>query len=177
MLKALTVTDFEAALDALGPSPRDVGAVELIVRRPSPGEREVLEAGELDVVLGLVGDNWSERRTVDLNCQITLMNSRVIQAIAGDRANWPPAGDQLFVDFDLGPDNLPPGQRLTIGTAVLEVSAVPHTGCDLFTERFGSGATRFVNSPEGRQQRRRGINARVVQGGVVRAGDSITKVD
>lgn len=177
MLRDFTETDFQTALDALGPSPQDQGTVELIVRRPAPGEREVLNTAELDTVMGLRGDNWSERRTVDLNCQITLMNSRVIQAIAGEREHWPPAGDQLFVDFDLGPENLPAGQRIAIGSAVLEVTATPHTGCEQFTERFGHGAIRFVNSAEGRHLRRRGINARVIQSGAIRAGDTITKVD
>jgi len=177
MLKTFTETDFQSTLDALGPSPLDNGTVELIVARPSPGERQVLDSAELDTVMGLVGDNWSARRSVQLDCQITLMNSRIIQTIAGDREHWPPAGDQLFVDFDLGPDNLPPGQRIAMGTAVLEVSAVPHTGCEQFTERFGHGAIRFVNSPEGRQLRRRGINARVIQAGVVRAGDTISKAE
>lgn len=177
MLNTSTEAEFQTAFAALGPSPKDQGTVTLIVRRPAPGEREVVDSAELDTLLGLVGDNWSARRIVNPHCQITLMNSRVIQAIAGDRDHWPPAGDQLFVDFDLGPDNLVAGQRLAIGTAILEVSAVPHTGCEQFTERFGHGAIRFVNSPEGRQQRRRGINARVILGGTVHSGDTITKTE
>ena len=171
-----TTTDFEATLAALGPSPQDDGIVDMIVSRPAPGERIVLETGELDEVNGLIGDNWNARRVINVNCQITLMNSRIIAAIAGDRAHWPPAGDQLFVDFDLTPDNLPVGQRIAVGSAILEVSATPHTGCELFTERYGHDAIRFVNSPEGRQLRRRGINARVIQSGTVRAGDAIRKL-
>jgi MOSC domain-containing protein YiiM len=105
------------------------------------------------------------------------MNSRVIQLIAQDRSRWPLAGDQVFVDFDISHDNLQPGQRLAIGTAVLEITELPHNGCDKFTERFGHDAIRFVNSPEGRQLRRRGIYARVVQRGTICAGDKISKID
>jgi hypothetical protein len=176
--------DLHTALAELGESPTDHGRVELIVCRPDIGERRVLEQAELDTVQGLSGDNWlarGSRHTQDgsanSEAQITLMNSRVIQAIAQERSRWPLAGDQLYVDLDLSVDNLPPGQRIAVGTAVLEISAVPHTGCAKFTERFGSDAIRFVNSPEGRQQRRRGVNARVIQAGVVRVGDPVAKID
>jgi MOSC domain-containing protein YiiM len=108
--------------------------------------------------------------------QITIMNSRVIQAITQDRSRWPLAGDQLFIDLDLSADNLPPGQRIAIGTVILEISAVPHTGCAKFTERFGHGAIRFVNDSEGMRQRRRGLNARVIQAGVIGVSDTVSKV-
>lgn len=181
---APSTTDIQANLDALGPSPRDAGTVVLIVSRPTTGARAVLDRAEIDVDQGLVGDNWRARGSRAMpdgsahpDCQITLMNSRVIEAIDADRARWPLAGDQLFVDFELGPDNLPVGQWLALGSAILEVTETPHTGCEQFTDRFGHGAIRFVNSPEGRQQRRRGINARVVRSGTVRTGDTVTKVD
>ncbi len=108
--------------------------------------------------------------------QITLMNSRVIGALAGEPARWPPAGDQLFVDLDLSEENLPAGQPVAVGTAVLEITALPHTGCAKFTARYGQDAVRFVNSPEGRRLRRRGANARVVQGGAICAGDAVRKL-
>lgn len=178
-----TIQDLEAQLADLGASPVDMGRVEMIVCRPESGERQVLDEAEISIEQGLVGDNWrarGSRHTDDGSAQpeaqITLMNSRVIQVIAQDRARWALAGDQLFVDFDLSAENLPAGQRIAIGDVILEVSALPHTGCDKFTERYGSGAIRFVNSKEGRALRRRGINARVVQAGTVRKGDTIRKV-
>jgi hypothetical protein len=118
----------------------------------------------------------ANRRSAHPEAQITLMNSRVIQLLSGGRESWPLAGDQLFVDLDLSIDNLPAGQRLSIGSAVLEITAMPHTGCDKFTARFGHDAIRFVNSREGRAARRRGIYARVVQAGTIRAGDTISKI-
>ena len=104
------------------------------------------------------------------------MNARTVALVAGDRERWPLAGDQLYVDLDLSPENLPPGARLEVGTAVVEISDVPHTGCAKFTERFGSAAIRFVNGSSGRAHRLRGVNARVVQNGVVRPGDPIRKL-
>ena len=71
---------------------------------------------------------------------------------------------------------MPAGTRLAIGSAVLEVTAQPHTGCGRFVERFGTEAMKFVNSPTGRRLNLRGINARVIQSGVARAGDRARKL-
>ena len=105
-----------------------------------------------------------------------LINPRGLAAIETDRDRWPLAGDQLYVDFDLSEENLPAGTRLAIGSAVIEVSETPHTGCAKFSARFGGDALRWINSPAGREQRRRGLNAWIVEGGTVRPGDGIHKV-
>jgi MOSC domain-containing protein YiiM len=175
--------ELEAALDAIRGAPREAGVVELIARRPAHGEREVLDEATLDPALGLVGDNWHARPSrhsadggPDPARQLTLMGARAVAAVAGERERWPIAGDQLYVDLDLGQGNLPAGTRLAVGTAVLEVSAAPHTGCDKFTARFGSAASRWLNTAAGRSLNLRGINARVVTGGVVRRGDAIRKL-
>ncbi len=177
----VSATDLEAGLPDIERAPASEGTVELIVRRPAEGEREVLEEGELDLDEGLVGDRWrSHARTsgeaADTSNQLTLMNARVIALLAPDRERWGLAGDQLYVDLDLRPENLPPGTRLALGSAVIEVTDVPHTGCAKFTARFGSDATRFVNSPRGRSLRLRGMNARVFEPGRVRRGDTIRKL-
>jgi len=175
--------ELEAGLDEIRRSPTDRGTIELIVRRPAEDEREELDEGALDLEEGLVGDMWRRRGSrrmpdgsANPEAQVTLMNARAIELIAGGRERWPLAGDQLYVDFHLGVDNLPAGTRLAVGSAVLEITAEPHTGCAKFSARFGSDALRFVNGAAGRPLRLRGVNARVVQPGTVARGDTITRL-
>jgi MOSC domain-containing protein YiiM len=166
----------EAGLPHIFESPAELGTVELVVRRPSEGEREVLDEGVIDFP-GLVGDRHTLRGDAHAGTEITLMNVRVVDLLAdNDRERWALAGDQLYVDFDLREESLPPGTRLQVGSATLEVSEMPHTGCAKFTARFGSDATRFVNAKANRELRLRGLNARVVTPGVVRPGDPIQKL-
>ena len=182
-MKHLTTEELDAGLDEIRRSPKDEGVLELIVRRPSVGEREVLDEGRLDVTEGLVGDTWSSRGSRRSNdglahpdMQLNIMNSRVIALVAQERERWHLAGDQLFMDLDLSLDNLPPGTQLAVGSAVIEVTPEPHTGCQKFVSRFGLDAMKFVNSPLGRQLNLRGINAKVVQPGTIRVRDVAKKV-
>jgi MOSC domain-containing protein YiiM len=179
----LTLDELRATLPHVRRAPTDTGVLRLIVRRPAVEARQILEEGALDEAEGLVGDNWRARsssRTDDGSphpgTQITLMSVRAIGAISPDEGRWPLAGDQLFVDLDLTCSNLPPGTRLQVGDAVLEVTEQPHTGCAKFIERFGLDAMKWVNSPEGRELNLRGIYARVVTSGRIRRGDTISKV-
>jgi hypothetical protein len=176
------LVELEAGLPATQASPADEGTLELIVRRPAVGTRDVLTLGHLDPLAGLIGDSWNQRGSSRMpdksphpDMQINIMSSRVIALIAGERDRWPLAGDQLYVDLDLSAGNLPPGTRLAIGAAILEVTAQPHTGCGKFVERFGVDAMKFVNSPTGRRLNLRGVNARVVTGGPIRVGDVVRK--
>jgi MOSC domain-containing protein YiiM len=119
---------------------------------------------------GLVGDTWRSRgssRTEDgsshPDMQLNIMNARAAQLVAGQEARWALAGDQLYVDLDLSEANLPPGTRLELGSAVIEITEQPHRGCAKFAERFGRDALRFVNSDTGRELRLRGVNAKVTE--------------
>jgi hypothetical protein len=174
------LAELEAGMADVLHAPRSLGRVELIARRPVSGERELLDTATLDVEAGLVGDDWGTRGSKrmpdgssDREAQVTIMSSRVAALLAGGPDGWAIAGDQLYVDLDLGMDNLPPGRRLRVGTAVVEISAVPHNGCARFAARFGPDALRFVSSPAGRHQRLRGVNTRIVTSGVVRVGDEV----
>jgi MOSC domain-containing protein YiiM len=173
-----SVDDLTAGLEHVRQSPSEEGSVELIVRRPQVEEREVLEQGELTLEEGLVGDCWATRSaSANRKAQVTLTNSRATDLIAGgDRERWALAGDQFYVDFDLSDENLPAGTRIAIGSAVLEVTDIPHTGCGKYTARFGADARAFVNSPEGLALNLRGINTRVVEPGTVRRGDAVRKL-
>jgi MOSC domain-containing protein YiiM len=183
-IKHLSMEELELGLEIIRQSPRDHGILRMIVRRPVDDEREAVDQAELSLSEGLVGDNWKKRGSKHMpdgsanpNAQITVMNARTIELVAQRQERWPLAGDQLFIDMDLSEENLPPGTRLQIGSAVLEVSAQPHTGCHKFSDRFGAEALKFVNSSEGKQLRLRGINTRVIQGGTVRVGDVVKKAN
>lgn len=179
----LTQAELEAGLDTIRQSPQQEGKLEMIVRRPQVEAREVLEVGELDLIEGLVGDNWSRRgssRSADggphPDMQLNLMNARVIALLAQEKMRWALAGDQLYIDLDLSETNTPAGTRLALGSAIIEITAQPHTGCKKFAARFGVEAVRFVNSPIGKELHLRGLNAKVIQAGTMRVGDIVKKI-
>ena len=143
--------EIERAAAALGSSPTENGVVEMIICRPARYERMVLDEGMLEVAHGLIGDTWEARGATntpdgrsDPLRQVTVMNSRALASVAGERGRWELAGDQLIVDLDLSMVNLPAGTRLQIGEAVAEVTEPPHTGLrevrwPLWCRRVGLG--------------------------------------
>ena len=182
-MSGLTLPELEARLDAVRASPADGGTLELIVSRPVEEERVLMREAVLDAEQGLLGDMWSVRPSSstdgggpDPDAQVTVMSARLATLIAGpEHERWAQAGDQLYVDLDLSQDNLPPGSRLAIGEAILEITASPHLGCGKFSRRFGVDALKLVNSNVGRALRLRGLNARVVRPGTVTVGDQVLK--
>lgn len=170
----------EVGLAHLKAAPADGGRLEMIVIRPRVDERVVLQSCRLTRRDGCEGDDWRRRclehgGTPDPDTQLTLMNVRCADLLSGGREHWPLAGDQLYVDLDLSVMNLPVGQRLAIGDALLEVTAEPHTGCSKFAARYGVEALKFVNGGEGADLNLRGIYAMVVEEGEVSVGDLIEK--
>ena len=182
-IRHLARLELEAGLEEIRRAPKDKGVLELIVRRPAVNDREILSEAELRLDEGLVGDSWKRRRSTSMpdgspnpDMQINIMGARVIALVAPDKNRWPLAGDQLFLDLDLSAENLPAGTRLSLGSAVLEVTPPPHLGCRKFVARFGLEAMQFVNSPLGKELHLRGINAKVVQAGMIRVGDLARKI-
>lgn len=178
-----SMAELESTLDHFLAAPADAGTVELVARRPAIDQREILAEGELTAEVGLVGDTWIDRgsrRTPDgsphPDTQLTVMSARVVSYLAGDPDRRTLAGDQLYLDLDLTEENLPAGTRLALGTAVIEVTEKAHTACKKFANRFGLEALQFVNAPHRRGLRLRGLNAKVVTPGVLRPGDTVTKV-
>lgn len=179
----LSRPELEAGLEMIRRSPVDDGTLDMIVARPAEDAREVLGAGRLDLLHGLVGDNWRTRGSTSTpdgsanpDAQLTVMNARVAALVAGTPDHGGLAGDQLYLDLDLRAERLPAGTRLRIGDAVIEITAKPHRGCAKFAARFGNEALRFVNTGEGLLLNLRGRNARVVTPGTVRRGDAVTRV-
>jgi len=182
-LEYLSMIELEAGMENIRQAPSDNGILKMIVRRPAVDERELIDEGELSTDDGLVGDTWKIRSSshtpdgsANRKSQITLTNSRAIALLAQSEDRWALAGDQLYVDMNIGEENLPPGTRLSIGSAIIEVSDQPHSGCKKFSARFGVEAMKFVNSPEGKRLHLRGINTKVVQSGTIRVGDVVRKI-
>lgn len=178
-----SAAEIELGIDNVLASPQDNGTVEMIVRRPAVNEREVITDAILDIKTGLVGDNWLTRGSSRTDnglghpeMQLNIMNWRFANLIAGSSERVPLAGDQLFVDLNLGSGNLPPGTLLSIGSALIEITAIPHLGCRKFVERFGLEAMKFANSEFGRTHNLRGVNAKVITTGDLSLGDRVRKI-
>ncbi len=181
-LNHLNMFQLESGLDHILNAPKDNGIVQMIVSRPKIEVRKILNVAKLDKEFGLDGDNWNDRgnssmpdNCPDIEAQLTIMNSRVISLMTSSSDEWPLAGDQLYIDMDLSRNNLVPGSQIKIGSAVVEVSEKPHTGCKKFSSRFGLDALKFISTPSGRELCLRGINTRIVQSGVVQTGDVVKK--
>lgn len=166
----------EVGLTAGDDGPADRGRVEMIVARPREDERVVLDRGVFSIDGGLEGDNWRTRGSANPLAQVTAINRRLLDLVAGGRERWQLAGDQLVVDLDLSEDNLPVGQRLRVGRAIFEVSSKPHTGCKKFAARYGVEVLAAVSTRDGRRRRLRGIYLCVVEPGAIAVGDTITKL-
>lgn len=179
----LSLEQLNAGLPEILESPKDHGALEAIVIRPKSDQRVSLDKCDLSPEGGVHGDNWAGGCWMSLpdgsphpDVQVTLMNSRTADLVAREKNRWPLAGDQLFANLDLSHDNLQPGRQLAIGSAILEITEVVHSGCRKFSERFGVDALKFVNSEQGKHHRLRGIYAKIVGAGVVSVGDEIRKL-
>lgn len=183
MSNHLTSAQLHAGLSQIQQSPPDRGNLKAIVIRPASDERVSLSECQLSPELGVHGDTWANGCWKSLpdgsphpDVQIAIINSRTIDLLAGTESRWPLAGDNLYVDLDLSVENLTAGQRLSIGTAVIEITEVLHSGCEKFGERYGSAAVAFVNSEIGRTLRLRGIYAKVVTAGMIHVNDVVSKV-
>jgi MOSC domain-containing protein YiiM len=152
--------------------PEDEGTLALIVSRGEAGRRETPAEALLTPEGGVPGDAWARKTPGKIEAQITLMRIDVARLLAGGQP-LTLFGDNLLVDLELSASNLPTGSRLRIGSAILQVTEKPHTGCLKFRQRFGQDALRLTAAPELRSFRLRGIYVKVVQAGKIALGSPI----
>lgn len=184
MAEHLTLEELHRGLGEIRRSPTDEGRLKAIVIRPAVNERISLMECQISPELGVHGDNWAMGCWKSLpngkphpDVQVSIMNARAIALIAQQEERWPLAGDNLYLDLDLSAENLRPGQRLALGSAILEITPIAHNGCKKFGERYGADAVTFVNSDLGKQLHLRGIYARILESGVIRVGDVAGKIE
>lgn len=172
-----STAELERSLPAVLASPADDGRLVAIVLRPAVNKRSVVAAARVSPEGGIEGDRWGREEGGSLDSQVSLMNARFLQQIAGHDDAVPLAGDNLIVDLDLSENNLPPGSRIAIGAeVVVEISGQPHTGCGAFQRRYGADACAFANNERGRQLHLRGRYGFVVAGGTISIGDRVCKL-
>lgn len=173
----LTLDQLNSRLDEVQRSPADNGSVEMLVIRPQEDERWTPRTVDVSFDLGVHGDRWATSKYRDQpDIQVAIINSRLLDLVSGGRDRWSLAGDNIVADLDISHANLVAGQKLEAGSAVLEITEAPHTGCKKFSSRFGADALRFVNLGAGKDLRLRGIYARVIQAGSISVGDRLSKL-
>ena len=158
-------------------APRGAGEVRLIVVRAGGGSHATPAEVVVTVAEGVSGDRWVTGTIRRQSCQVTLMSVAVAELVTAGATPLHEPGDNFLVDLDLSETGLPAGSRIRLGSALLEVTDTPHLGCRKFQARFGAEALRWVNAREHRARRLRGVNCRVVEGGVVRIGDPALLLD
>jgi MOSC domain-containing protein YiiM len=183
MIEHRSIEDLEHGLEKIKNSPADNGMLYMIVVRPAKRERAVPWYCKVSPDFGVESDHWAQGSwkvlpdgKPDPAVQVTIMNSRCLDLIATSKDRWTLAGDNLIVDIDLSTSNLKAGQRVEIGSAILEISNVPHTGCMKFRDRFGVEALKFVSTKEAKELRLRGAFARIIKAGEIRIGDRMRKI-
>ncbi len=164
-------------------APKDHAPILTLCVRPNEGERTFVSKMQLDPKQGVVGDRWIRKTWMyledgspDPRIQVCLLGSRVLQLIRRDPDGMTYPGDNIIADMDFSEANMPVGQRLKIGTTVIEVSDVFNTACSKWNERHGNDSLKWINLPENKPHRLRGILCKVVQPGEVTLTDSIQKI-
>ena len=174
--------ELDAALPRILAAPKDGGHVELLCLRPDYGQRPFVPEITVTVAQGIPGERWARRPWLrdatgapHPGIQVCILSRRVLDLVWRARDSVPHPGDTFVTDMDLSGANLPSGQRLAVGSAVLEVSDIFNDACVKWAARYGAASREWINLSEHRVLRLRGILCRVVQNGRIRLGDKVRK--
>ena len=178
-----TRAELDAALAHILSAPKDEGLIELLCLRPDYGQRVFVDRITVTAASGIPGERWMRRpwlRGADgaphPGIQICILQKRVLDVVWRDRENTVHPGDTFITDMDLSAGNLPAGQLLQAGSAVLRVSEIFNDACVKWKTRYGQPAWEWVNAPGHRPMRLRGILCSVVQDGEISAGARLCKL-
>ncbi|MGY6533904.1 MAG: MOSC domain-containing protein [Pararhodobacter sp.] len=179
---AATRQELDRALPFIAAAPRDDAPIDMLCLRPDFGERRFVSRIDVTREQGIPGERWGSHPWLRLadgrphpGIQICILSRRVLDLVWRDRAGTVHPGDTFIVDMDLSEANLPAGQRLRAGSAVLEVSDIFNDACVKWKARYGAPTQEWVRAPENRALRLRGILCRVVVDGVITLGDRLSK--
>lgn len=179
----VTQEELAAALPQIQAAPKTGAAVEMLCLRPDYGQRQFVEEIEVTRARGIPGERWARAPWLKLpdgsphpGIQVCILQKRVLDLVWRDREGTVHPGDTFVVDMDLSEANLPAGQILTVGTARLRVSEVFNDACVKWKARYGAAAKAWINRPENRPLRLRGILCAVERDGVIRLGDRLEKL-
>lgn len=172
-----------AALPHIMAAPKDASPIEMLCFRPDYRKRNFVDRLSVSVTGGIEGERWSKAPWLKLpdgrpdpSIQICFLSKRVLDVVWTDRENVIHPGDTFIVDMDLSEHNLPVGQRLQAGSAVIEVSSTFNDACVKWKARYGAAAKDWVNMAEHAPLRLRGILARVVQDGELTLNAPLAKL-
>ncbi|MDQ8185602.1 hypothetical protein [Pelagicoccus sp. SDUM812002] len=183
MTQHATIDFLNARRDWVLAAPKDNAPILTLCVRPDEGERTFVSKIQLDPEQGVVGDRWIRKTWIytddgkpDPRIQVCLLGSRILQLIRRDPDGMTYPGDNIIADMDFSEENLPVGIHLQIGTAILEVSDVFNHACSKWSERHGNVSFKWINLPENKPKRFRGILCQIIQAGEVTLTDSIRKL-
>lgn len=176
-----------AALDAALPhvlaAPRDRARIGWICFRPGYNRREFPGRLTLTRSRGIPGERWESSpwlRGPDgrghPGIQVSILSQRVLDLVWRDRESVLHPGDTFVVDMDLGEANLPVGQLLRAGSAVLRVSDVFNDGCVKWKARYGAAAKDWITAPGHAPYRLRGVLCSIEADGEIAEGDWLEKI-
>jgi hypothetical protein len=175
-----TADELTAALPEVLNAPKTGSAVEMLCLRPGYGQRNFVKSLTVTRDRGIPGERWETSPWLKLEngqghpgVQVSILPRRVLDLVWRDREGTPHPGDTFVCDLDTSEANLPEGQLLSVGTAVLRVSEVWNDGCAKWKVRYGEAAYDWIGEPAHRHFRLRGVLCSIVGDGVIRLGDPV----